>query len=550
MRVYAPSEPRRIKAASDLLHVTRPRASVSTSAGSRLTVGPSGDRYEQEADRIAEQVMRPSGPVDASSELSPVHAMAAETHVQRMCAVCEQEDEQIRGKPNGSSLALPTAVTSRIDATRGGGTPLPASALTFFEQRLGHDFSGVRVHADASAQMLAEELNAQAFTVGRDVYFNAGQYAPSTDVGRRLLAHELTHVVQQRGGHERVQRKEKVPWKYTYKTEEEAGRHVKELRDKGLTVFKPTKRGKEWGFDVEVLSKAEAEAMAKKAADPKYDVTVEKDSISQSWYVRKVLKCPEGLPAKADYKTWDSCFAKESDAHALEQKFAKAHIKATVSPEQPSGKYGVYYAPLTKTGAEAAAKQDIAARVDKDSPMYTPSVTEKKDLKSFTYDIDVSCPKGYTDLGTFKLTAYPLANEKDFPDKPAVKDPCGLKGTFSEAFLSQTSKAPRGVKMQGSGVAKDGSFIHYEGNDCFKKVSKVVGAANKELEPMKSVAVDKSVISLGSELLVESFGEARADDTGGKVRGKHLDLYYGLTVSGLAANKLTRDGKVCKKNKK
>lgn len=495
--------------------------------------------------------MRPSGPEGASSsEPSPVHATAVGTHLQRMCAVCEQEDEKIRGKPSGSALALPAAVASRIDSTRVGGAPLPASALSFFEQRFGHDFSGVRVHTDANAQMLSEELHAQAFTVGRDVYFNAGQYAPSTDVGRHLLAHELTHVVQQRGGYERVQRKEKVAWKYTYKTEAETGRHVKELRDKGLTVFDPTKRGKQWGFDVEVLSKAEAEAIAKTVTDPKYDVTVEQDAISKSWYVRKVLKCPEGLPAKAGYKTWDSCFAKERDARALVQKLTKAHIKAEVSPEQPSGKYGVYYAPLTKAGAEVAAKADISARVDKDSPMYTPKVTENKDLKSFTYDIEVSCPKGYTDLGSFRLTVYPLANEKEFPDKPSVKDPCGLKGTFSEAFLFQTSKAPRGVKMEGTGVAKDGSIIHYEGNNCFKKVPKIVGAANKELEPMKSVAVDKSEIPLGSELLIESFGEARADDTGGMVNGKHLDLYYGLTVSGKDADRLTRDGKVCKKIKK
>jgi hypothetical protein len=79
------------------------------------------------------------------------------------------------------------------------GKPLDAATRDFFSTRFGHDFANVRIHADATAAQAARSVNALAFTVGDDVVFDAGQYAPSTRAGQELLAHELTHVVQQGG---------------------------------------------------------------------------------------------------------------------------------------------------------------------------------------------------------------------------------------------------------------------------------------------------------------------------------------------------------------
>ncbi len=80
---------------------------------------------------------------------------------------------------------------------KGGGQPLPESIRTLFESRYGFDFSKVRIHADIKSAELARALNAKAFTVGQDVVFGAGQYAPWTAAGKILLAHELAHVIQQ-----------------------------------------------------------------------------------------------------------------------------------------------------------------------------------------------------------------------------------------------------------------------------------------------------------------------------------------------------------------
>src|SRR5689334_21018292 len=86
------------------------------------------------------------------------------------------------------------------DVLQSPGNPLASSTRTFMEPRFGHDFSGVRVHTDARAAESARAVGALAYTVGQDIVFGAGQYAPSTSAGQRLVAHELTHVAQQSSG--------------------------------------------------------------------------------------------------------------------------------------------------------------------------------------------------------------------------------------------------------------------------------------------------------------------------------------------------------------
>src|SRR2546428_6430949 len=113
------------------------------------------------------------------------------------CAECRQKREGTmqRAAVNSTSTnAVPPIVH---DVLSSSGQPLDAGTRAFIEPRFGHDFSQVRVHADAKAAESAQAVNAVAYTVGKDVVFGAGQYTPRTGEGRRLLAHELTHVVQQ-----------------------------------------------------------------------------------------------------------------------------------------------------------------------------------------------------------------------------------------------------------------------------------------------------------------------------------------------------------------
>lgn len=146
----------------------------------KLRVGQPGDQYEQEADRVAEQVMRMPAP-----------------KVQRLCPECEEKLQRQQQTTEDTTPEVTPETSSAIQSLQGGGQPLPRSERSFFESRFGEDFSGVRVHNDARAANMARSVNARAFTYGRNVVFGAGQYAPETYAGRQLIAHELTHVVQQ-----------------------------------------------------------------------------------------------------------------------------------------------------------------------------------------------------------------------------------------------------------------------------------------------------------------------------------------------------------------
>jgi uncharacterized protein DUF4157/D-alanyl-D-alanine carboxypeptidase-like protein/zinc carboxypeptidase len=165
-------------------------------AKSTLTIGAPDDAYEREADSVADRVLRmPADDVTVSP---------AGSSVQRKCDACEKEDEEqlLQSTRESSGRAPPdTAAPAGVhDVLRASGRPLAPDTRTFFETRFGRDFSGVRVHADAAAGRSAREVSAAAYTVGRDIVFSQGRFAPDTEAGQRLLAHELTHVVQQSSG--------------------------------------------------------------------------------------------------------------------------------------------------------------------------------------------------------------------------------------------------------------------------------------------------------------------------------------------------------------
>ena len=174
----------------------------------KLAVNTPGDTYEQEADRVAEQVMRMPEP-------KLLRACACGGG----CSRCDSKSGQPEGlhvsqqrkehaplqtnhvAPGDSAQTTAPPIVHEVLASP--GQPLDASTRALFEPRFGHDFSQVRVHSDAAAEQSARELKAHAYTVGNNIVFGAGRLAPGTHEGQRLLAHEMTHVVQQgylRGG--------------------------------------------------------------------------------------------------------------------------------------------------------------------------------------------------------------------------------------------------------------------------------------------------------------------------------------------------------------
>jgi hypothetical protein len=167
----------------------------------KLTVGAADDPYEREADRVAAQVM--SAKEMSHSAPSVARAEQDDERAQRVTAAPSitplvrrsTQAQDLRG-----SFDAGHDVESLLDSTRSGGNPLPGGTRSFMESRIGADFGGVRVHSDTQSDQLNRKIGAQAFTHGRHIYMAAGKFNPGTGGGKQLLAHELTHVVQQTGG--------------------------------------------------------------------------------------------------------------------------------------------------------------------------------------------------------------------------------------------------------------------------------------------------------------------------------------------------------------
>lgn len=178
----------------------------SRGASNGLRIGEANDSFEREADRIADEVMA-GGTTRRDWSFSRMNVGA---QVQRKCAcggsgARESECEECKAKttlqrkPAGPAEAgaAPSIVHEVLNSP---GQPLDTTSRTFFEERFGHDFSRVRVHTDAKAAAATQSVNSLAYTVGQDVVFGGGLYNPRSRSGRQLLAHELTHIVQQSGG--------------------------------------------------------------------------------------------------------------------------------------------------------------------------------------------------------------------------------------------------------------------------------------------------------------------------------------------------------------
>jgi hypothetical protein len=166
----------------------------TTKVQAKLTIGQPGDKYEQEADRVASQVVEQiHAPASAQSTHGQSVQLQEEKKEELLNKPIRQRQEAITGGLASTDLA------SAINRARGSGQPLDAGLQRSMGQAMGADFSGVKVHTDSQSDQLNQSIQAKAFTTGQDVFFRQGAYDPGSREGQELIAHELTHVVQQNG---------------------------------------------------------------------------------------------------------------------------------------------------------------------------------------------------------------------------------------------------------------------------------------------------------------------------------------------------------------
>jgi len=149
----------------------------------KLAIGAPNDKYEQEADRVAEQVMRMPDSKQSTNQSLGLNSLKFDHHVQP--------------KATSEGHKVLTELKSPLEHAGREGKPLPQSVRSFFEPKFGYDFSNVTIHTHAKAGAVAQQMNAQAYTIGSNIVFAPGKFAPASPTGKTLLAHELIHVVQQ-----------------------------------------------------------------------------------------------------------------------------------------------------------------------------------------------------------------------------------------------------------------------------------------------------------------------------------------------------------------
>jgi len=289
-----------------------------------LNISRPGDRFEAEADRIADRVVR------APDQFT--HSPAPSLQRQAVSATAA-----VAGEVTGA----PPVVQEVLDSP---GQPLDAATRSFMEARFGHDFGRVRVHAGARADASARAVDARAYTVGRDIVFAEGRYEPGTDAGRRLLAHELTHVLQQTGGggpaHTTVRRQAAGP---VLQRQPDAPK--KKLRILSLDEIKADEKRKKRLADTGLVEAKVCKTLS---------------GISKE-------NCPDALKAGAEVnfvaeKVKDSWYEIENTGFRLIGPKQPVYIPAVFAKEQPGG-------PTTQpASADDARRRESAAAPPRATP--------------------------------------------------------------------------------------------------------------------------------------------------------------------------------------
>lgn len=362
----------------------------------KLLVGPVNDRYEQEAEQKANEVVnQPVSPPAPTVQRQPEDEELTET-AQRAPAAAVAAD---------GSFEADGDVESRLQTRKGGGNPLPDVLRKELEPQYGADFSGVRVHTDGASVALNQDLQAQAFTHGSDIFFGQDKYNPGTSDGKHLLAHELTHVVQQGGAGSLAQPK----------LRRKAGPvSIEEAAQAAITQVTPDEA------DKEVVEPAEAAPM-ELPGDNKVEGVAEVSAGS----------APGGAAAEvpaAEAPATDAPVAEAPTAEAAVETFGVETPTAETAVEAPIAEAPAVEAPIAEASAVKDPTTDVSATNTPAAPDTALSSSKATGTETPAADATAtSAPTEKSDAGAAAVvdakvaastseTATPLADVK--PETP------------------------------------------------------------------------------------------------------------------------------------
>lgn len=331
----------------------------------KLFVGKSNDRFEREADSVADKVVDNSQVISHKS-----NTFFPAIPIQRKAK--DEKKEMLQMKSSTSQKTAPKTIEQNIARTKGGGKPLKGSIKKQMEHGIGADFSSIKIHTGNNAIKMNRALGAQAFTTGNDIYFNSGKFAPSTSAGKHLLAHELTHTLQQRSSNlKTIQKKDLASPRF-------GGDAMLEDVLDGKELVSTKKNNK--GAHVRIIQQALTDAgfiLKKYGVDGDFGGETETQVIA----FQKARKLPEkeqdGIVGKITLNEFDQEFT----GHQVEHTKFSGIDKPTLDAQTRA----------ITTDEKAAVKETMSTEVKKDpktgkDPVFdkTQTATYKTDLKALT----------------------------------------------------------------------------------------------------------------------------------------------------------------------
>jgi hypothetical protein len=308
-----------------------------------------GDPAEQEADAMADHIMRSHAGAEATG-------CTCGTEEGEMCDECRQKAGLMRKASAGGDAGRSGSGSRVLNAIRRSpGHPLDAATRAFFEPRFGRDFSDVRIHTDDSAAASARSIHAHAYAAGEHLVFDTGKFAPETESGRRLLAHELAHVAQERNGTPAIHRQSDASLQITMTPEYARGLSSDELarEEAAVAEYLDDMDGDdpEWDAVAENLKvlRNEKDRRAKEAAGAAQTSSIQAlqvQVLTAEQYMAMTGMSPDQLP---------------------EGQYISAAVTGTATGMMTSGLYGLSSAGIS-AGANVSGGPATAGPIDMSSP--------------------------------------------------------------------------------------------------------------------------------------------------------------------------------------
>ena len=404
--------------------------SAPPSIQTKLTVNEPDDAYEQEADAVADQVMRKSAPPVTNPP--PDDGDPNLFRKLNTLPIQREATDPLAGAPVTSDIE------SRVNGLQGRGEPLPNETRTFMEDRIGADFGDVRVHRDANSADLSRDLNARAFTVGNNIAFNRGEYNPNTSEGKHLLAHELTHTVQQ-GAAGQLERKPLVQREADTSaetTDEPTEEEKAAAQAKAAAALAAAGGVKSESQGNTAASQGQANTEKAAAAAPKAisDASRAEGAIQEAG--KQALEQQSAEKATAQIAAGEAMKGAADDKAAAAQQAAQAVVKPEGVPTMPQQQMPPAPTGDNLEGATATAQQSVAGAFEKaaNAPDKAPSSAEQDPGYTTTKQAAVK-------TGEQQRAHDPADGEANEAQAAAVSPESELKGQAQSAQVGDMEQA-------------------------------------------------------------------------------------------------------------